>query len=389
MSTSKRFVFVPVFMLLALLLVLTLELSAQTEAFIKKWERVNFAEYILDLKELEDLSLVELKYLRGIVFGRHGRKFGEPVIQDYLNSRPWYKPNPNYHPSVLNPIERKNMDTIKEAEWRKHSHIDPGDLRFYRDRLIKQEELGEHTEVEWRIMRAEIEALHGKTFDDAPWLQQFFLERYWYRPNYNYDPNQLSEIERRNLATIIAAANRQKNFVLAPGEMDKFQDKLITEDMLKGLGLYELRILRNEIYARRGRRFRTPWIAEYFYSQPWYKPLPDFREPELSPIETKNIATIVNLENKIHEELSTKPISPELLQGLFLEDARKLRNEIYARHGKVFKDKWLQSYFASFKWYKPDPSFSESALNEIERKNVATILAYERNAESEMSRVAA
>jgi hypothetical protein len=100
-------------------------------------------------------------------------------------------------------------------------------------------------------------------------------------------------------------------------------------------------------------------------------------------------AAIVNLENKIHEELSAKPISPELLQGLFLEDARKLRNEIYARHGKVFKDKWLQGYFASFKWYKPDPSFSESALNEIERKNVATILSYERTAESEMSRIAA
>ncbi|MCI0696864.1 YARHG domain-containing protein [candidate division KSB1 bacterium] len=385
MSTSKHFVFGVVFILLAL----TSKLNAQTEAFTQKWERVNFAEYILDLKELEGLSLVELKYLRGIVFGRHGRRFGEPVIQDYLNSRPWYKPNPNYNPSVLNPIERKNMDTIKEAEWRKHPHIDPGDLRFYRDRLIKEEELGEHTEVEWRIMRAEIEALHGKTFDDAPWLQQFFEERYWYKPNYDYDPSQLSEIERRNLAMIIAAANRQKKLVLAPGEMDKFQDKLITEDMLKGLGLYELRILRNEIYARRGRRFRTPWIEQYFYSQPWYKPLPDFREPQLSAIETKNIATIVNLENKIHEELSAKPISQELLQGLFLEDARKLRNEIYARHGKVFKDKWLQSYFASFKWYKPDPSFSESALNGIERQNVATILAYERTAESEMSRVAA
>ncbi len=385
MPISRRFVFDSAFILLAL----TSELNAQTEAFIKKWERANFAEYILDLKELEGLSLVELKYLRGIVFGRHGRKFGEPVIQNYLDSRPWYKPNPNYHPAVLNPIERKNMDTIKEAEWRKHPHIAPGDLRFYRDRLIKQEEFGDHTEVEWRIMRAEIEALHGKTFDDAPWLQQFFQERYWYKPNPNYHPRQLSSIERRNLTTIIVAANRQKKLVLAPGEMDKFQDKLITEDMLKGLGLYDLRILRNEIYARRGRLFRTPWIAEYFYSQPWYNPLPDFREPQLSAIETKNIATIVNFENKIHEELSAKLVSPELLQGLFLEDARKLRNEIYARHGKMFKDKWLQGYFASFKWYKPDPRFGENALNEIERKNVATILAYERTAESEMSRIEA
>jgi len=35
---------------------------------------------------------------------------------------------------VRNAIERKNLDTIREAEAKKHEHIEPGDLRFFSDR---------------------------------------------------------------------------------------------------------------------------------------------------------------------------------------------------------------------------------------------------------------
>jgi hypothetical protein len=76
-----------------------------------------------------------------------------------------------------------------------------------------------------------------------------------------------------------------------------------------------------------------------------------------------------------------------MLEGLFLEDARKLRSEIYARHGKVFKDKSLQKYFASLEWYKADPQYSDHSLNKIERKNAAAILAYERKADSVLNAV--
>ena len=51
-------------------------------------------------------------------------------------------------------------------------------------------------------------------------------------------------------------------------------------------------------------------------------------EPELSDIERKNIELIVAYENRVRGELSTKPVSTKLLDGLFLEDARKLRHEI-------------------------------------------------------------
>ncbi|HEX8097958.1 MAG TPA: YARHG domain-containing protein, partial [Pyrinomonadaceae bacterium] len=136
------------------------------------------------------------------------------------------------------------------------------------------------------------------------------------------------------------------------------------------------------VYARHGRRFGPEWLQQYFDSQPWYEPNEKPTKIELSAIEQQNLETIVRYENRIHESLGTKLVPKAVLEGLFLEDARKLRNEIYARHGKVFKDKAAQKYFSSLDWYKPDPDYSDGSLNAVERKNVAAILAYEKKAVS-------
>ncbi len=55
-----------------------------------------------------------------------------------------------------------------------------------------------------------------------------------------------------------------------------------------------------------------------------------------------------------------------------------LRNEIFARHGKPFKDGTLQAIFNNYAWYKPNPNYSDKMLNEYEKKNVEIILNYER-----------
>jgi hypothetical protein len=155
--------------------------------------------------------------------------------------------------------------------------------------------------------------------------------------------------------------------------------------MLRGLSLHELRLLRNEVYARHGRVFKTLWLQQYFGGQPWYDPDDNFKDEELSGSDKTNVETIVAYENKLHNQIGTKPITRALLQGLFVEDVRKMRDEIYARHGKVFKNEWTQKYFASFDWYKPDPKFNEASLSSVEKQNLVTIAAYEKRAVSAMS----
>ena len=356
---------------------------------VKEWESFDFRNKTITAAQLKNLNEMQLKYLRGIVFGKHGRVFDEEAIQKWLKTRPWYKPDPSYKVTVLNDNERTNMDAIKEAEWHTHKTVEPGDLKFYRTKAITTEQFGDHTSIEWLIMRAEIEAIHGRRFDDQPWLQKFFEERYWYHPSANYMPGQLNEFERKNMATIAEAQKKQRKLALAPGDMGLFEETPISAELLKGLGLYELRLLRNEVYARKGKKFHTAWLQRHFEDEDWYKPLKDFREPKLSAVEQKNIDTIVAVERRIHDELTTKAVSTDVLESLFLEDARKLRYEILARHGKVFKDRWLNDYFRSFSWYKPDTGFTEATLSKLEKKNVAAILVYESKAEKEANATAA
>ena len=373
------------FIVFALLLVVQPVTSlAQSEDWLAQWESFDFATRTIALSQLEGASEYDLKLLRGIIFGRHGRVFKDPDIKKYLAERPWFKPDPNFQNSLLKEIERQNLDVIREAEAGQHEFVQPGDLRFYRDRIITKEKLGEHTGGEWRVLSAEVEAIHGRRFEGEPWLQKYFEERYWYTPDPSYDPKQLSEIERKNLQTILTAHKKQRRLALSPGDMELFQDHPITEEMLRGLSLHELRLLRNEVYARRGMRFGPPWLDQYFQFQPWYVPSEEEKPktPELSPIERQNVETIVNYERQLHDQLGTKIITRSVLEGMFREDARKLRNEIYARHGKVFKEQELRNYFSSLDWYKPDPGYKESSLTAVERRNAAAILAYERKADS-------
>jgi hypothetical protein len=358
--------------------------SLQSYTPISEWEKFDFAKKLIDPAALTRVPLKELKLVRGVIFGRHGRIFVEQEIQDFLNTKKWYQPDDKFNNAMLNVTERKNLDFVREAEARKHERVEPGDLRFYKDKPITKEMLGKPSLAELHIMQSEIEAIHGKRFDEEPSLQIYFEERYWYAPADKYNPGSLSDIERQNIVTLAQFQKSERNLKLAPGDMISFQNRLITDDLLKGLSLHELRLIRNEIYARRGRQFKTFWIQDYFYGQSWYKPTDEFKEPELSDTEKKNIATIVAYENRIHEELSSKLIGKDLMEGMFLEDASKLRNEIYARRGKVFKDKWLQKYFSSFSWYKANPNFIESSLTDIEKRNVATIKAYQGKAESIM-----
>lgn len=69
------------------------------------------------------------------------------------------------------------------------------------------------------------------------------------------------------------------------------------------------------------------------------------------------------------------------LKGFSAEECRIARNEIYARHGRKFKDQELQAYFDSKDWYhgtiEPD-SFKEDMLNEYELANRDLIVEFEK-----------
>ena len=147
---------------------------------------------------------------------------------------------------------------------------------------------------------------------------------------------------------------------------------------LDGMSLRELSIMRNTIYARYGwDGYRKPWLRNYFHSQPWFKANPKFSYKLLSEADRKNAHFIAARE-----------------QGFTDFELREMRDEVFARRGKVWNDKpaWKLNgkieracnkpkgaistavegaessdyardcKFARQKWYKPNPAFTDAQL---------------------------
>ncbi len=68
---------------------------------------------------------------------------------------------------------------------------------------------------------------------------------------------------------------------------------------------WQLKIARNEIYARHGRPFVHKDLQCYFSGQSWYQINPYFDESVLTVIETKNIKTIKDFEDKTNSPLAS------------------------------------------------------------------------------------
>lgn len=70
------------------------------------------------------------------------------------------------------------------------------------------------------------------------------------------------------------------------------------------------------------------------------------------------------------------------LYGFSKEECSLARNEIFARHGRLFSTDSIQDYFNGMSWYygriSPD-DFSDSVLNEYEKANVKFIKEFEEN----------
>lgn len=91
--------------------------------------------------------------------------------------------------------------------------------------------------------------------------------------------------------------------------------------------------------------------------------------------------TSVNAASKTGQEtiLSTKIDSVEICK-MTSADLRLLRNEIFARHGYIFKSQDLTDYFSKFEWYQQNLTLAEveKVLTDIDRYNISLIKSIEQ-----------
>lgn len=77
---------------------------------------------------------------------------------------------------------------------------------------------------------------------------------------------------------------------------------------------------------------------------------------------------------------STRLLTDEDIQGLSAWQLKVARNEIYARHGRLFTTQELQDYFNSREWYQgtiAPENFTDAMLTDIELANVRFLKAAE------------
>lgn len=83
---------------------------------------------------------------------------------------------------------------------------------------------------------------------------------------------------------------------------------------------------------------------------------------------------------------SIKLLTEQDIAGFSAAKLRLARNEIFARHGRIFNSEDLKTYFESKSWYhgtiQPDvfDASLDSRINEIEKENVGLIKTAEANA---------
>jgi hypothetical protein len=65
------------------------------------------------------------------------------------------------------------------------------------------------------------------------------------------------------------------------------------------------------------------------------------------------------------------------IAGLSRAELRRLRNTVYARHGRIFERMELQQYFDGRPWYKKRPDYTDDDLSPLDRDNINLIRAAE------------
>ncbi|MDH4358423.1 MAG: YARHG domain-containing protein [Candidatus Berkelbacteria bacterium] len=100
-------------------------------------------------------------------------------------------------------------------------------------------------------------------------------------------------------ATISASASSE-DYIIADSNT-----RIIAKSEIMGLTPWQLKVARNEIYARHGREFVHKDLQCYFATKSWYKVDSGFSESDLSTTENKNVATIQAYEEEIGSPLAS------------------------------------------------------------------------------------
>lgn len=201
--------------------------------------------------DLDGRSLRELSLLRNTIFARVGNPFVKPWLNEYFRAQPWYVPGEKQDLSRLTDVDRKNVATIAAYERTIPREV----LLAERSTILGRGAASKEDQIELRLLS---QALGEWSGGDA-----------------------------------VAPADRN------PLEDPSLLGAQLTVDQIDDMSRRDLRLLRNSIYARHGRPFKSPVLQQYFAEKHWYQPNEAFTEAMLTEVDKRNIKLVQSMEDRL------------------------------------------------------------------------------------------
>ncbi len=219
-----------------------------------------YDELIIGDKELAHRTLRELSLMRNTIYARAGNSFRRPWLHAHFSAQPWYQPKEQMDESKITVVDRENARRIAEHD----ASLTREALEAMRDTVLARRKAGRalpEDDVELSLLSQRLGTPLGGSEDAAPTPLE--------------DPSQL--------------------------------DRVLKLEELSTLSRRDLRILRNTIYARKGRTFDSAVVRSYFEGASWYKPKADYDDSVLTAVDHKNVAIIRSVEDSLGGPLHENP----------------------------------------------------------------------------------
>jgi YARHG domain len=210
--------------------------------------------------DLKPLTLRELDLVRNTIFARQGHAFRKQWLRDYFTAQPWYHPRAAKDETKPSPRDQKNAAFVANF-----ASAIPGD-----------------------VLAGKVAALMKK------------------QPSLTPEERIELTLASRSLGIPSGTDDAAVSPLDDPSQLDK---GVIDPASLADLSRRDLRILRNLIYARRGRPFKSPILREYFERMEWYHADPKYTDARLTKTDKRNIKVVQDVESEVGGPLTDAEMS--------------------------------------------------------------------------------
>jgi hypothetical protein len=251
-------------------------------------------------KELTGKGLRELAILRNTIYARYGWDgYRKQWLRDYFHAQSWFKPNPDFHNADLSRLDHRNADTIGAYE----ASLDMNQLEAMQQAVLAKYHVSFHDLPHWKRADGSVIQACASPADAQPRGEDSPSRDCANAELYTLDPKMTVATLPLEARTELGLIQRAMGLYALDTDDHladpKALDRLLQVADLRQLSERDLRILRNTIYARRGRPFASKELRHHFLRLGWYHPDPAYTEARLTPNDQRNIAMIKSVEAEL------------------------------------------------------------------------------------------